>query len=90
MRRRRHEAELEQEQFGSSAGRFCRGHFPPGGGNRSLRHHQQPSHRGRTNLHHHQLQHHLISIPSSSLVFNLCVKTLDWYLCVASSVDYLS
>ena len=37
------------------------------------------------NLH----QHHLISNPSSSLVFNLCPKTSDWYLWVASSVDYI-
>jgi len=27
--------------------------------------------------------------PSSSLVFNLCLKTSDWYLWVASSVDYI-
>ena len=27
--------------------------------------------------------------PSSSLVFNLCIKTLDWYLWVTSSVDYI-
>ena len=33
-------------------------------------------------------QHHLLSNPSSSLVSNLCPKTLDWYLWVASSVDY--
>jgi hypothetical protein len=26
--------------------------------------------------------------PSSSLVFNLCLKTSDWYLWVASGVDY--
>ena len=42
-----------------------------------------------TNLHQHLHQHHLISNPSSSLVFNLCPKTSDWYLWVASSVDYL-
>jgi hypothetical protein len=27
--------------------------------------------------------------PSSSLVFNLCIKTSDWYLWVTSSVDYI-
>ena len=27
--------------------------------------------------------------PSSSLVFNLCLKTSDWYMWVASSVDYI-
>ena len=73
----------------SPAKRFCRGNFPPGGGNRRHRHHQRYSHRGRTNLHQHLHQHHLISNPSSSLVFNLCLKTSYWYLWVASSVDYI-
>ena len=86
---RRLEAEPGQEHFCSPAERFCRGYFPPGGGNRSHRHHQWSSHRGRTNLHQHLHQHHLISNPSSSLVFNLCLKTSDWYLWVASSVDYI-
>ena len=27
--------------------------------------------------------------PSSSLVFNLCIKTSDWYLWVTTSVDYI-
>ena len=27
--------------------------------------------------------------PSSSLVFNLCIKTSDWYLWVTSSVNYI-
>ena len=40
------------------------------------------------NLHQHQHQHHLLSNPSSSLVSDLCLKTSDWYLWVASSVDY--
>ena len=35
-------------------------------------------------------QHHqLLSNPSSSLVFNLCTKTIDWCLWVTSSVDYI-
>lgn len=42
---------------------------------------------GRTNLHQHHQQHHLISNPCSSLVFNLCVRTLDWYVWLACSVD---
>ena len=33
-------------------------------------------------------QHQLLSNPSSSLVSDLCLKTSDWYLWVASSVDY--
>ena len=88
-KRRRLEAEPGQEQFCSPVEWFHRGYFPPGGGNRSHRHHQWSSHRGRTNLHQHIHQHHLISNPSSSLVFNLCLKTSYWYLWVASSVDYI-
>ena len=67
---------------------FCRGNFPPGGGNHHHRHHQRSSHREGVNLHQHLHQHHLLSNPSSSLVSNLCIKTSDWYLWVASSVDY--
>ena len=88
-KRRRLEAEPGQEHFCSPAERFRRGYFPPGGENRSHRHHQRSSHRGRTNLHQHLHQHHLISNPSSSLIFNICLKTSDWYLPVASSVDYI-
>ena len=65
------------------------GILPSGRGNRSHHHHQQPSYRGRTDLHQHLHQHHLISNPSSSLVFNLCLSISDWYLWVASSVDYI-
>ena len=42
----------------------------------------------KVNLHQHLHQQHLISNPSSSLVSNLCIQTSDWYLWVASSVDY--
>ena len=86
-KRRRLKAEPGQEQFCSPTERFRRGYFPPGGGNRSHWHHQRSSHHGRTNLHQQLHQHHLN--PSSSLVFDLCLKTLDWYLWVASSVDYI-
>ena len=34
-------------------------------------------------------QHQLLSTPSSSLVFNLVTGTIDWYLWVTSSVDYI-
>ena len=81
---RRHEAEPWRNQSRAPAELFCRGHFPPGGGN----HHQHSSHRERVNLHQHLHQHHLLSNPNSSLVSNLCPKTSDWYLWVASSVDY--
>ena len=87
--RRRLEAELGQEHFCPPAERFRRGNFPPGGGNHRHHHHQQLSHLGEGNLHQHLQQHHLISNPSSSLVFNLVTGTIDWCLWVTSSVDYI-
>jgi len=48
----------------------------------------ETSPREGVNLHQHLHQHHLLSNPSSSLVSNLCPKSSDWYLWVASSVDY--
>ena len=84
------EAELGQEHFCPPAERFHRGNFLPGGGNHRHHHHQQLSHLGEGNLHQHHLQqHHLISNPSSSLVFNLVTGTIDWCLWVTSSVDYI-
>ena len=88
MKRRRLEAELGQEHFCHPAKRFRRGNFPPGGGNHRHHHHQQLSHLGEGNLHQHLPQHHLISNRSTSLVFILVTGTIDWYLWVASSVDY--
>ena len=85
MKRRCLEAELGQEHFCPPVERFYRGNFPPGGGNHRHHHHQQLSHIGEGNLH----QHHLLSNPSLSLVFNLRTRTTDWYLWVTSSVDYL-
>ena len=84
----RHEAEPWRNQSRAPAELFCRGNFPLGGGNHHHRHHQRSSHREGVNLHQHLHQHHLLSNPSSSLVSNLCPKTIDWYLWVASSVDY--
>ena len=86
--RRRHEAELEQNQSRAPAGRSSRGNFPPGGGNRRHRHHQHSSRRRG-----------VISInifistisspnPSSSLVTNLHLATPIGTCKVASSVDY--
>ena len=77
-RLRRHEAEPWRNQSRALAELFCRGHFPPGGGNHRHRHHQRSSHRERA-----------ISIniftstisspnPSSSLVSNSCLKVRDW------------
>ena len=85
---RRHEAEPWRNQSRAPTELFCRGHFPPGGGNHCHRHHHQSSHREVVNLHQHLHQHHLLSNPCSSLVSNLCPKTSYWYLWVASSVDY--
>ena len=84
----RHKAEPWRNQSRALAELFCRGHFPPGGGNHHQRHHQRSSHRKGVNLHQHLHQHHLLSNPSSSLVSNLVSKTTNWYLWVASSVDY--
>ena len=81
---RRHEAEPWRNQSRALAELFCRGNIPPGEGNR----HRRSSHWEGVNLHQHLHKHHLISNPSSSLVSNLCPKTSDWYLWVASSVDY--
>ena len=73
------EAELGQEQFCPPVERFRRENFPPRGGNHRHHHHQQLSHLGEGNLHQHLQQHHLLSNPSSSLVFNLRTETI--YCC---------
>ena len=88
MKLRRHEAEPWRNQSRAPAELFCRGNIPSGGGNHHHCHHHRSSYREGVNLHQHLHQHHLISNPSSSLVSNLCIKTSDWYLGVASSVDY--
>ena len=78
-KRRRHEAELEQNQSRAPAGPSCQGNFPPGGGNHRHRHHQHSSH-----------QRGLITVntfistisspnPSSSLVTNL--RLMSSYCC---------
>ena len=84
----RNSTATRQNQSRAPAELFCRGNFPPGGGNHRHRYHQRSSHWEGVNIHQHLHQHHLISNPSSSLVSNLCLKTSDWYLWVASSVDY--
>ena len=88
MKCHRLEAEPGQNQSRAPAKLFCRGNIPPGGGNHRHRHHHRSSLREGVNLHQHIHQHHLLSNPSSSLVSDLCLKTSDWYLWVASSVDY--
>ena len=44
---RRHEVEPWRNQSRAPAELFCRGNFPPGGGNHRHRHHQRSSHRER-------------------------------------------
>ena len=88
-KRCRHEAELGQEHFCPPAERFHQGNFPPEGGNHRHHHNQQLSHLWEGNIHQHLQQNHLISNPSSSLVFNPITGTMDWCLWVTSSVDYI-
>ena len=84
----RNTAATRRNQSSAPMELFCRGNFPSGGGNHHHHHHHRSSHWEGVNLHQHLHQHHLISNPSSSLVSDLCLKTLDWYMWVASSVDY--
>ena len=84
----RNSAAMRRNQSRALAELFCRANFPPGGGNHHHQHHHRSSHREGANLHQHLHQHHLISNPSSSLVSNLFIQLSDWYLWVASSVDY--
>ena len=88
MERRRLEAELGQEEFCPPAERFRWGNFPPEGGNRSHRHNQRSSHQGGSIFINIFTSTISSQTPSSSFVFDLGPKTSDWYLWVASSVDY--
>ena len=90
MKHRHLEAEPWRNQSRAPAELFCWGNIPLGGGNQRHRyhHHHQSSHREGVNIHQHLHQHYLLSNPSSSLVSDLCLKISDWYLWVASSVDY--
>ena len=73
----RNTAATSRNQSRAPAELFCRGNFPQGGVNHHHRHHQRSSHWEGVNLHQHIHQHHLLSNPRSSLVFNLCPKTSD-------------
>ena len=88
MKLRCHEAEPWRNQSRALAELFCRGHFPPGGRNHHQRHHQRFSHREGINLHQHLHQHHLLSKPQFISCIQSCIKTTNWYLWDASSVDY--
>ena len=87
-RLRRHEAEPWRNQSRAPAELFCRGQFPPGGGNHHHHHHQRSSHRERAISINIFISTISSQNPSSSLVFNSCLQVWDWYLWVASSVDY--
>ena len=56
----RDSAATRRNQSRALAELFCRGHFPPGGGNHRHRHHQRSYHREGANIHQHPHQHHLL------------------------------
>ena len=79
MKLRRHEAEPWRNQSRAPAELFCRGHFPPGGGNHRHRHHQRSSHRERAisiNIFTSTISSQNLT---SSLVSNSCLQVRDWY-----------
>ena len=77
-RLRRHEAEPWRNQSRAPAELFCRGHFPPGGGNHRHRHHQRSSHRERAISINIFISTTSSQNPSSSLVSNSCLHVRDW------------
>ena len=91
MKLHRYEAEPWRNQSRAPAELFCQGNFPSRGGNHHHHHQQRSSHWEGVNLHQqHHHQHHRLSNSCSYLVSNLVSKTTNWYLWVASSVDYSS
>ena len=74
MKLRRHEAEPWRNQSRAPAELFCRGNFPPGGGNHCHRHHQRSSHRERAISINIFISTISSQNPSSSLVSNLVSK----------------
>src|SRR3954469_1532354 len=76
---RRHEAKPWRNQSRAPAELFCRGHFPPGGGNHRHRHHQRSSHRERAIFINIFTSTIFSQNPSSSLVSNSCLQVWDWY-----------
>ena len=75
---RRHEAESWRIQSRAPAELFCRGNFPPGGGNHRHRHHQCSSHRERAISINIFISTISSQNPSSSLVSNSCLQVRDW------------
>ena len=88
MERHRLEAELGQENFCPPVERFCQGtSLPEGEIIVIIITNKSPILGGLSSST--SSQHQLLSNPSSSLVFNLCTRTSDWYMWVTSSVDYI-
>ena len=77
-RLRRHEAEPWRIQSRALAELFCRGNFPPIGGNHRHRHHQPSSHRERAISINIFISTISSQNPSLSLVPNSCLQVLDW------------
>ena len=88
MKLRRHEAEPWRNQSRALAELFCRGKFPPEGGNHRHRHHQRSTHRERAVSINIFISTISSQNPSSPLVSNSCLQVRDWYLWVSSSVNY--
>ena len=72
-RLRRHEAEPWRNKSRAPVELFCRGNFPPGGGNHRHRHHQRSSHRERAISINIFISTISSQNPSSSLVSNSCL-----------------
>ena len=75
---RRHEAEPWRNQSRALAELFCRGNFPPRGGNHRHRHHQRSSHRERAISINIFISTISSQSPSSSLVSNSYLQVRDW------------
>ena len=75
---RYHEAEPWRNQSRALVELFCRGNFPPGGGNHRHRHHQCSFHRERAISINIFISTISSQNPSSSLVSNSCLQVRDW------------
>ena len=75
---RRHEAEPWRIQSRAPAELFCRGNFPPRGGDHHHHHHQRSSHRERAISINIFISTISSQNPSSSLLSNSCLQVRDW------------
>ena len=74
----RNSAATRRNQSRALAELFCRGNFPPGGGNHRHRHHQCSSHRERAISINIFISAISSQNPSSSLVSNSCLQVRNW------------